>query len=207
MDTTLAGFIGVVAGALTTGGVQTAVEWRRRRSDALAATRIVAGVLDEFLALLEDSEQSRSWAPGMRRIDARLALWDEHEQAVARAVDSFGFGRLHAAFANMRHVQFKLAEQEAQQLAPARQVEAIVSDPAHQDRLLSWRRAQCVAASAGRTLGDRITWTAWREQRLDSKVRRAFAAAEPQQVAGSAPAARSELARQPAHAPSPVGWT
>ena len=43
MDSGLIGFIGVIAGALTTGGVQLIVEHQNRRNDALSAGRLVWG--------------------------------------------------------------------------------------------------------------------------------------------------------------------
>lgn len=174
MEAALTGLVGVVAGALTTGGVQSVVEWRRGRNEALASSRIVAGVLDDFLAMLEDSERSREWVAGMHQLDRRLSLWEEHEPVVARATDSFGFGRLHAAFAHVRHVQLRLADPVMRQLPAAQQVRAIVEDPSYAERVLAVRRGQCIASAAGRTLSDRAVWSAWRERRLDSRVDREF---------------------------------
>jgi hypothetical protein len=43
MDSALLGFVGVIAGSVTTGGMQCALAYLGRRNDSLAAARLVYG--------------------------------------------------------------------------------------------------------------------------------------------------------------------
>jgi hypothetical protein len=56
MSTALVGFLGVVAGALTTGGAQAWLAANQRRNDALVAARVVWATLAEVVNFIRHAE-------------------------------------------------------------------------------------------------------------------------------------------------------
>jgi hypothetical protein len=113
MSSALVGFIGVIAGAVTTGGVQATVGWLGRRSDAVAAARLVGTALDDIIVTLQIAQDRGSWPKGAERIDQFMATWQEHQGALARSLDAIEFDLVAQAMGVVRLIGDTRAEAAA----------------------------------------------------------------------------------------------
>jgi hypothetical protein len=154
MDSALFGFIGVVAGSLTTGGLGYATEWRTRRNDSLAAGRLVYGALVEVELTVTGAVEHGRFAPG-RRFTGQLALWEAQRGALARRLGVFDYQIVQAAFFHVRNYDdvLQLAEQEGD---ADHGVTRIRADPYYDERINTINEAQTIALDAG---------SRWRDQR------------------------------------------
>jgi hypothetical protein len=159
MNSALIGLVGVIAGALATGGIQLWLASSQRRNDALAAARITWAALAEVVQIIRASEKLGRWRNGLpsfeRYIARSLTLWDEQRQVLARAVDSYGFRRLEIAFANLRTMQEELA-QYGQTRASDGGFMLIVNDQDHQTTMHAFLEALEIAARTGQSRWDRV---------------------------------------------------
>jgi hypothetical protein len=153
MDSAFIGFIGVVAGAATTGGLGYAVEWRTRRNDSLVAARLVYGALVEVELTVASAVEHKSFAPS-RRFNDQLALWDGQRAALARKLGVYDFQIVQAAFSNVRNYDdvLQLAEQEDDADHGARRISG---DPYYSARLDTINEAQIIALDASSSWRDR----------------------------------------------------
>jgi hypothetical protein len=116
MDTALIGLVGVIAGAILTGGIQVAVGWFDRRLAARSSARLLYTELhaaDEIIgALLETPIWSRmifDWRqPG--------AMWEKHREALARVLATDDFLKVSSAFSSIANLA-QASELDAQRPA------------------------------------------------------------------------------------------
>jgi hypothetical protein len=171
MDSTLTGFVGVVAGALTTGGVQVVINARQRRNDALAAARITWGALSNAASVIEESVQEGEWLIGAQGLERSLSIWHEHRMAVARVVDGYGYQTLEVAFRRLGQTLEQAGSFDADGL------HAVATDPTYPGDLVLFTEGRVVALRAARTRWERIR-DPRKGSKLEARVKAANASAE-----------------------------
>jgi hypothetical protein len=157
VDTALAGFIGVIAGALTTGGVQTWITSRQRRNDSLAAARLVYGSLggaEKEIGLAEEFGQWGSAATRERLFAAHQTVWTEQRERLARVVDPGNFIIIDAAFDALRAIEETVAKARKEG-ASDEGISWMTDDPGHDRRVWLINEAIRVTEKAGRRMRDR----------------------------------------------------
>jgi hypothetical protein len=157
MDSALFGFVGVIAGAVTTGVVQSTAEWRKRRNDSIAAARVVYGALiDADLTVGAVMKYGRA-AIGTndRLLERHQAVWGAQRDSMARVLNVVDFHMVQASFSNLQHMDDTL---EKARLARDDDggVAALRNDPNYSDIVDTLREAERVSLAAGRTLRDRL---------------------------------------------------
>jgi hypothetical protein len=157
LDSWLIGLVGVIAGAIVTGGVQLLLADAQRRNDALAAARVAWSALAETTNVLRRSEECREWRSGLdplrRILDRNLLIWDEQRVSLARAVDSYGFRRIEIAFSNIRNLLESLSDADE---LPDRGFRLVVDDARHEETKLSLLEALEVLRRAAQGRRDRF---------------------------------------------------
>lgn len=160
MNNALAGLVGVVAGAITTGGIQIWLASRQRRNDALASARLAWAALSEVVHELRASEVDGTWRTGLAGLEGTfergLAVWDEQRRALARAVNSYNFRRIEIAFSNVRTIQAELQHGLSEQLDDAG-FGKVMDDPDHDATMYAFLEALEITQRAGRSGLDRFT--------------------------------------------------
>lgn len=99
MSEALVGFIGVAAGALTTGGVDALARWQVRRLSARGAARMIHWDLVWANEVILDAIESAppQWWPDDLALGTEA--WDKYREELARsAISGKDYGTLHAAF-------------------------------------------------------------------------------------------------------------
>jgi hypothetical protein len=100
MGTALVGFIGVIAGAITTGGVSALLAFLSRRRGVLLAARVLSATLLDASVRIGSVVSSKNlgvsddWAP-------LLLPWQEHRDNLALAVDPRVYRLVAVAFSNL----------------------------------------------------------------------------------------------------------
>jgi hypothetical protein len=107
MDSALAGVLGVLGGSVASVGAQLALGWRTRRTDSIAAARIIYSALADTATVLHQLEQ-----PGhdpratiTKNLGTYEAMWQEHQSALARAANIQAFHLIQVAFVDVRHIR------------------------------------------------------------------------------------------------------
>ena len=160
MSNALVALVGVIAGAITTGGIQLWLASNQRRNDALAAARIAWAALSEVTHELRASEKIGAWRSGRDGFQAKLArgldVWDEQRVVVARAVNSYDFRRIEIAFSSLRTIQTELAHGLPPQVDDGG-FGRIIGDHDHQGTMHAFLEALEITQRAGRSGLDRLT--------------------------------------------------
>jgi hypothetical protein len=152
MDSALfAGLIGVIAGSLTTGGLQYAADWRTRRSDSLVAARLVYGALIEVEKTITTGVEHGRFLPNTR-FTHQIELWEAQRVALARRLNATEFYIVQTAFTNIRNYDDLL--QREQERASDYGLATLRGEPHYQHRLNTISRAQDIAIDAGSTRWD-----------------------------------------------------
>ncbi len=180
MDSGLIGFIGVIAGALTTGGAQLIVEERKRRNDALSAARLVYGALAEAEAMISYATETGSWGSrtGRTLFEPHIAVWHAQRESLARVVGTLDFHSIGSAFNDLSHMDDVISRAFGV-MVPDRGVSQVLADPEHGNRMLNLNQAEKAAYRAGRTVSDRVFY-------LRDKKRLRTLLAGPRQIAAVA---------------------
>jgi hypothetical protein len=99
MSTALVGLIGVIAGALVSGGVQSAVSRVDRARDARSAARLLYMQLHEAQQAIEDLQDRQNWFEMITDWTSFGAAWERHCEALARVLRTVDFMYVSSAFA------------------------------------------------------------------------------------------------------------
>ncbi len=97
MSSALIGFIGVIAGVLTTGGIQAVLGWRDRKHQA----RVAAEMIFSDLALAEvtlESAIAMDTDPALERLTRYVASWPAERRALAAGITPRDFHLIAIAF-------------------------------------------------------------------------------------------------------------
>jgi hypothetical protein len=152
MEAALTGFIGVIAGAVTTGGVQFWISAQQRRNDALAAARLVYGALASATVELERTQLTKQWGAADLALGppfaGNRAVWSQQRERLARVLDPAGFHCVDGAFDTLKNLDdaLTLAVRRGQPENPA---EIVLNDINFSRRLALLRQAEAVTARAG----------------------------------------------------------
>ena len=158
MDQVAIALLGVVAGALASGMVQTVTGWLARRSDSLAAARLVFGqIVDAELTLEASSEAQRFQLRGgaQRLFVGHIATWEAQRQALARVLNVVDFNMIQAAFASLKHIEDVIAEASRKQ-RPDGGWSDIRRDPYYQARIDTLAEARKIATGASLRVRERL---------------------------------------------------
>lgn len=170
MSAVLLGLVGVIAGALATTGTELLVTSRQRRNDALAASRLVWGGLEDATGVVDSVFQSETWGVSPRGMERAIAVWEENRLVVARSVDNYGYRMLEFAFRILRETVEQAGSYDQAGFEAVRNDERL---PEYRDWL---RKAQIVARRAGQTTWERV---------LDSRRKRKREAEEISELAAA----------------------
>jgi hypothetical protein len=99
MSTALVGLFGVIAGAVVTGGVQSASAWFDRRLLARSSARLLYMQLHEAQQAIDDLHERRSWEEMITDWTSFGAAWECHCEALARVLRTKDFLLVSSAFA------------------------------------------------------------------------------------------------------------
>jgi hypothetical protein len=102
MDTAIIGFLGVIAGAVVTGGVQAVTAHLDRRRGSRSAARLLYVTLHVGRSAIEDLKATHSWGPTVTDWDAFGVSWDQHSEALARVLGTKDFILVSSAFACLK---------------------------------------------------------------------------------------------------------
>jgi hypothetical protein len=105
VDNALIGVLGVIGGALATGGVQLGLASRARHTDAIAAARMLFAALAEAEACLRSGKKTGSWGASENQFKTPLVAWGEYRVPFARGVTSSVFERVARGFGEVRNLQ------------------------------------------------------------------------------------------------------
>lgn len=97
MSTALVGFLGIIAGGILSGGIQTTIAWRDRVRAGRMAARLVYMDLWRAGLALGSARSERRWNP---RIDwdTLTATWAEHREALAYVLPTASILTVASAF-------------------------------------------------------------------------------------------------------------
>jgi hypothetical protein len=152
MDVALIGILGVVAGSLTTGGVQAWIARRQRLVDARAAARVVWGALSDAVNILNQSQSEKYWTTGIDRLDDMIAVWSEQRITLGRVVDSYGYRVVDTAFSVLRDIEATTTQAQD----PVEGYNDVFEYKHHNWRMLALDEGCQVALRAGQTRWDRL---------------------------------------------------
>lgn len=96
MSQAIFGLLGVVVGAMVSGGVTLYLEWARERAAARGAARILQGDLSNTEAQIEEALDSDLRWPGQFRL--RTARWYEYQPILARRLRENEWYAVESAF-------------------------------------------------------------------------------------------------------------
>jgi hypothetical protein len=108
-----AGLIGLVVGALASGGVQAALAWSDRDRDARSAARLLYMKLDSADVALKALEDHHAWVPVGLDFRQYTAAWEKRSDALSRVLKSADAIAVDKAFGLLDAVAMKKAEDEA----------------------------------------------------------------------------------------------
>lgn len=152
----LIGFLGVIAGAVVTGGVQAWANWSQRHLDGRASARIVWGALTDTIDMIEMSRGFGGWGIGAEDLlSERLCTWGEQRIALARVVSSHGYRVIEEAFIGVRHTRAAMDDAAARGVAD-RGFALVMQDQYAGMRLLYLKEASTIAFRAGQGRWDRL---------------------------------------------------
>jgi len=102
MEAAIGGLIGVVIGALATGGSQLFLEWRRERRDRHRARLVIAAELHHGAVILNAVSNAGDWFT-YPNVDSALpaTAWQEHRSQLVASVDGDLRKRLVMAYAQL----------------------------------------------------------------------------------------------------------
>jgi hypothetical protein len=156
VSSALIGLLGVIAGAVVTGGVQAWANWSQRHLDARASARIVWGALTDTIDMIEISPSFGGWGVGAEDLlSERLSTWTEQRIALARVVSSHGYRVIEEAFIGVRHIRAAMDDAAAQGNAD-RGFALVMQDQYAGMRLLYLKEASAIAFRAGQGPWDRL---------------------------------------------------
>lgn len=98
MDSAIVGFIGVIAGAVVTGGIAAANAVAQRRLDARTAARLLASRLEAARQAVIYLNEKRDWSQSLVDWDTLGKVWDRHAEPLARVLDTRDFIRVSSTF-------------------------------------------------------------------------------------------------------------
>lgn len=98
MSTALIGFLGVIVGALVSGGVQSVVGRVDRARDARSAARLLYMQLHEAQQAIEDLAVRRDWSEMITDWTSFGTAWDRHAEALAGVLGTREFMKVSSAF-------------------------------------------------------------------------------------------------------------
>lgn len=104
MTAALIGLIGVVAGAIVTGGVQSAGAWFDRRLSARSSARLLYMQLYGAEYALLELAQRRSWKQMITDWTSFGLAWEQHNEALARVLATEHFVTVSSAFACLANI-------------------------------------------------------------------------------------------------------
>jgi hypothetical protein len=116
MSTALAGLLGVIAGAMVTGGVQASLSWLERRREARSSARLLymeLNVAGEGVEFLHEAENWSRISVDFRDIDR---TWRAHRERLAHIVGTDDFLKVAAAFSSI--AALAQSREKAEQHAP-----------------------------------------------------------------------------------------
>jgi hypothetical protein len=154
VDTAVIGFVGVIAGAATTGAVQFAGESLSRRNDSQAAARLLYGALVEVDQELE-SYLERGSVPAAASFGRQIAMWETQRDKLARVLDVLDFQLVQAAFSNVQRI-VDVIESAREAGRADGGVATLRADPHYEARIAAIRSAELIALGAGRRIRDRL---------------------------------------------------
>lgn len=101
MDTALIGLVGIIAGALLTGGVSAALAVSHRRTEARVAALVLRSAITEALSRSAGMRSSQTTGIGTDWETALLTPWFEQRQAFARVATADQFTVVAVAFSSV----------------------------------------------------------------------------------------------------------
>jgi hypothetical protein len=104
VSTALIGLIGVVAGAMVTGGVQGAGAWFDRRLSARSSARLLYMQLRGAEYALVELAQRRSWEQMITDWTSFGVAWERHSEALARVLATEHFVTVSSAFTCLANI-------------------------------------------------------------------------------------------------------
>jgi hypothetical protein len=180
MDTAIAGILGVIAGAITTGGTQIWLVSRQRHNDALGAVRLTWGAFANAAALIERAADEGTWAIDTDALELAVSTWEANRMAVARAVDGLDFRTLEIAA-----LQFRSTHKQAGSFDDAG-LKRVTEDPGFPEGRAAFQEAVAVALRAGQTRWERIRYPRRRKKlnaRLDAAAQGYVTTTDTEEVA------------------------
>lgn len=112
MSDAVVGLVGVVVGAVVTGGITAVGSWRARRRAARAALRLIHGDLMQGLLLMEEATDSGQW--WLPPAELPTTRWERHREALAGSQLSFDeWTTLDATFARYAQIEAVRAQGSA----------------------------------------------------------------------------------------------
>jgi hypothetical protein len=104
MSTAVAALIGVIAGAIVTGGIQSTVAWFDRGLAARSAARLLYMQLYEAQFAIEDLQERRSWEAMITDWTSFGKGWDRHCEDLARVLGTKDFLVVSSAFSSLANL-------------------------------------------------------------------------------------------------------
>lgn len=108
-----AGLIGLVVGAVASGGVQAALSWFDRDRDARSAARLLYMKLDSADVALKALEDHNAWIPAALDFRQYTVAWEKRSDALSRVLKSADAIAVDKAFGLLDAVAMKKAEDQA----------------------------------------------------------------------------------------------
>ncbi len=165
MDAALTGLVGVTAGALLSGSVQSVAGWRERKRNARSSARLLYMELHNSAEMIEVLKTARAWERAMIDWHEPGATWKEHREALAGVLGTDEFLDVSAAFS---YIAILATVRDAQAKQPG-------SDPdepsvfGFPDAALDFYGSQAQAAKAI-ALKAALTWREQRRQPMPAQV-------------------------------------
>jgi hypothetical protein len=91
MDTAIAGLLGVVAGAVVTGAVQSLIARSDRRLSGRVSARLLHATVIRAVAAIQSVREAEAWDAAPSNWDYLPPAWEEHRVSLARVLSSGDF--------------------------------------------------------------------------------------------------------------------
>jgi hypothetical protein len=103
MEAAIFGLVGVVLGAIITGGTQIFLDWRRQRHDLETAKRLIEGELLQSILVVRSLNDVEEWPPSFD-VDRAFATsaWQEHRVQLARSLPEATWNEVVLTYAEMQ---------------------------------------------------------------------------------------------------------
>lgn len=98
MGVALIGFLGVIIGALVTGGIQTVQAWSQRRGESSAAARLLVFVLFEASSQINAAINTKAWSLVDEDWERYSKAWADNRGALARVLSGQDFADVAGGF-------------------------------------------------------------------------------------------------------------